>query len=108
MSEWTDEDIKKMETTSKKLETYLVDCESCECRMKLKSYWVSGVGMTISLYQCPECKDITLMQSDEPLFVRGICPRCGSENINISPAESECTDCGLIFRERVVGKSKTP
>jgi predicted RNA-binding Zn-ribbon protein involved in translation (DUF1610 family) len=68
--------------------------------MKLKGYWVSGTGMTISLYRCPQCGDVELMQSDEPLFLKGTCPRCGSENITIVDAESECTDCGLIFREK--------
>ena len=48
-------DIVKMEKTNKKLENYPIDCERCEVRKKLKGYWVSGAGMTISLYQCPEC-----------------------------------------------------
>jgi len=93
-------DIVKMEKTNKKLENYPIDCERCEVRKKLKGYWVSGAGMTISLYQCIECGDITLMQSDEPLFLEGVCPRCCSENIETDlEGESHCLDCNLLFRE---------
>lgn len=81
------------------------ECKNCDATMELKASWVTGMGMTFSILQCPECKDIELSMADKPLQIeQGTCPRCFSENPLIAgpnaQGEYECPDCGLIFREK--------
>lgn len=92
-------------TMTKELKEYPVDCDYCEVAKELKGKWVSKTGMTFSLYQCPECKDIDVYMADEPLSdMDKICPRCGSENLTqVSINEPEyqgytCKDCKLFFK----------
>lgn len=90
-------------------------CETCEDEpeMNLICSWISGTGMTFSLYQCPQCKEISNSMADKPLNIeRGTCPRCGSENpteekIALACPQFTCPDCGLIFREVPVKNNKT-
>ena len=88
-------------TTVEKTKQYPVDCDHCDVAKELKGKWTSGQGMTFSIYQCPECKDIDIYMADEPLTnLEGLCPRCGSQNTKLVENDYECPDCGLIFRER--------